>query len=99
MVCVFAACPASLRCIAQGFYSYFLSSGADVSAQDKDSCTPLLTAATHGQAGALKKLLKRSASIEDRDKDGKSVVFLAAKENHNTVLAVRSIHTIIAHLF
>ena len=62
--------------------------GADITALDEDSYTPLLTAAAHGQAGALKKLLDRGAPVDDLDKDGKSVVFVAAEEDHTDVLQV-----------
>ena len=45
-------------------------------------------AAAHGQADALKKLLDRGAPVDDLDKDGKSVVFVAAEEDHIEVLQV-----------
>ena len=62
--------------------------GADITSLDEDSHTPLLTAAAHGQAGALKKLLDRGAPVDDLDKDSKSVVFVAAEEDHTDVLQV-----------
>ena len=64
-------------------------SGADITALDQDSYTPLLIAAAHGQTDALEKLLDRGAPVDDLDKDGKSVVFVAAEENHTEVLQVR----------
>ena len=66
----------------------FPSSGADIAALDNDSYTPLLVATAHGQTDAMKLLIDRGAPIDDLDKDGKSVVFIASEENHKEVLKV-----------
>ena len=66
----------------------FPSSCADIDALDNDSYTPLLVAAAHGQTDAMKLLIERGAPIDDLDKDGKSVVFIASEENHQEVLKV-----------
>ena len=58
---------------------------------DEDSHTPLLLAAVHGQTEALQKLLDRGAPIDDLNKDGKSVVFVASEENHTEVLKVSTL--------
>ena len=55
---------------------------------DEDSYTPLLIAAAHGQTEAMKLLIDRGAPVDDLDKDGKSVVFVASEENHTEVLKV-----------
>ena len=75
----------------QQFSPACICSDADITALDEDSYTPLLIAAAHGQTDALTKLLDRGAPVDDLDKDGKSVVFVAAEENHTDVLQVRMV--------
>ena len=62
--------------------------GADIEAADTSSCSPLMTAARHGQVLALKTLRHRGAAIDTLDDNGKSCVFLAAEANHVPVLRV-----------
>ena len=68
-------------------YVYTLS-GADIEVADVDSYTPLMTAAAYGQTQAFKRLLDRGAHTDVLDKEGKSIVFLAAKYNHVAILRV-----------
>ena len=67
-------------------------SGADVEAPDENSCTPLLTAVVNGETNAFQTLLERGASIDVVDKDGRSSVFLAAKDNQIPILKVSCVH-------
>ena len=76
-----------------------LCRGADIAASDEDSYTPLLITAVHGQVDALNKLLDRGAPVDDLDKDGKSVVFVASEENHTGVLRVRRRHVYMCPVF
>lgn len=69
-------------------------SGADIESVDVDSYTPLMTAAAYGQTLAFKKLLERGARPDVIDKNGKSIVFLAAEYNHVAILKVYSNHSL-----
>ena len=63
-------------------------SAANVEAPDENSYTPLLTAIANGESHAFQRLLERGAHIDVVDKDGRSSVFLAAKDNHIPILKV-----------
>ena len=67
---------------------FFTLRGADIEAADVDSYTPLLTAAAYGQTQAFKQILDRGARTDVLDKEGKSIVFLAAEYNHVAILRV-----------
>ena len=69
-----------------------LSRKADIEAQDVDSYTPLLTAVSYGNTRAMEVLLERKATMDVIDRDGKSIVFIAAEENHEDILEVSPIH-------
>ena len=62
--------------------------GADIESQDTDSYTPLLTAAAYGQLESMKALIKAEALTDDVDRDGKSLVFIAAEEDQVRILEV-----------
>ena len=70
----------------------FTSRGADISAADNNSYTPLMTAAANGQVSAFNLLRERGAKLDRLDRDGKSIVFLAAEANHVPVLKVHEIN-------
>ncbi len=57
-------------------------------AVDRDSYTPLLSAATFDKKAAFKHLMSSGASLSAVDKDRKSCVFLAAERNHTDILEV-----------
>ena len=59
---------------------------ADISAVDKESYTPLMLAAYKGNIPAFKALLDRKANIDDIDENSKSVVHLAAEQDHAELL-------------
>ena len=59
-----------------------LFSGADIAATDAESYTPLMLAAVAGHVAAFNRLLDRGSAIH------KSVLHLAALENHTDVLKV-----------
>ena len=61
---------------------------ADISAVDKESYTPLMLAAYKGNIPAFKALLDRKANIDDIDENSKSVVHLAAEQDHAELLKV-----------
>lgn len=61
---------------------------ADIEAQDDDSYTPLLDAVSYGQQRATEVLLERGAAVDVIDRDGKTIVFIAAEENHVEILEV-----------
>ena len=63
-------------------------SGAQIEAQDDDSYTPLMTAVAHGQKEAMVELISRGADVELFDRDGKSIIFIAAEHNQLVVLKV-----------
>ena len=67
---------------------YHLCRGADISAADNNSYTPLLTAAAHGQTASFKMLRERGARLDVLDRDGKTVVFVAAEGDHVSILKV-----------
>ena len=62
--------------------------GADVSACDKEKCTPLILAAKEGHVEAFAALLERGASIEDIDHHRNTVVHIASVEDHRDLLSV-----------
>ncbi len=63
--------------------------GADIEAQDEDSYTPLLMAIAYGQKSAMETLLTNKCSVDVVDRNGKSIVFIAAEENQAELLKVR----------
>lgn len=69
----------------------FPSRGADIKAADNNSYTPLMTAAASGQVGAFNLLRERGAKLDRLDRDGKTIVFLAAEANHVPILKVHVI--------
>ena len=71
--------------------------GADIEAQDEDSFTPLLTAVAYGQMEAMDALLQSKCSIDVVDRNGKSVVFIAAEENQSELLKVSNTVNTIMH--
>lgn len=62
--------------------SIFPYSGADITATDAESYTPLMLAAVAGHVEAFNALLNRGSAIH------KNVLHLAAMENHTDVLQV-----------
>ena len=66
----------------------FFHRGAEISAADNNSYTPLMTAAANGQVGAFNMLRERGAKLDRLDRDGKTIVFLAAEANHVPILKV-----------
>ena len=62
--------------------------GADIEAQDIDSYTPLLTAVAYGQREAMESLLKKDCAVDVVDRNGKSILFIAAEENQYELLRV-----------
>ena len=60
--------------------------GADIECKDKDSYTPLLSAAFSGHAAVVDLLLKRGANLKAKSEEGETAIFLASEEN--------SIHTL-----
>ena len=68
--------------------SLSLSRGADIECQDTDSYTPLLTSAAYGQLQAMKVLINANAMTDDVDRNGKSLVFIAAEEDQVKILEV-----------
>ena len=71
---------------------FILSRKADIEAQDADSYTPLLTAVAYGKTRAMEVLLEQGATMDVIDRDGKSIVFIAAEENHEDILEVSQLH-------
>lgn len=67
---------------------FSISSGANIGAADNNSYTPLMTAAANGQVGAFNALRAKGAELDRLDRDGKSIVFLAAEANHVPILKV-----------
>ena len=55
---------------------------------DINSYTPILTAAFHGHTKALLVLQERGAKVDVLDKNEKSVLFIAAENNHLETLEV-----------
>ena len=70
----------------------FLCSGADISATDTEARTPLMLATSEGHVEAFVALVERGASIDDVDKNGATVVHMAARANHTNLLAVSTLH-------
>jgi len=64
---------------------------ADISALDKYSFTPLMMAAYKGHIEAFQALLELKANIDDVEENNKTVVHLAAEQNHSVLLDVRII--------
>ena len=62
--------------------------GADIQAADTNSYTPIMTAAANGQVNAFIALRERGARIDVLDRYGKSVAFLAAEGDHDSILNV-----------
>ena len=69
----------------------FISRGTNISAADDNSYTPLMTAAANGQVSAFNLLRERGAKLDRLDRDGKTIVFLAAEANHVPILKVHKI--------
>ena len=78
-----------ISCVYCSFDDDFNSRGADIEAQDEDSYTPLLTAVAYGQKAAMETLLRNKSAVDVVDRNGKSVVFIAAEENQSELLKVR----------
>ena len=66
---------------------------ADIESQDVNSYTPLLTAVAQGQKVSMEVLLERDAVADVFDRDGKSIVYLAAQNNHEAILEVSQHYT------
>lgn len=62
--------------------------GADIECPDKDSYTPLLTAALLGHTAVVKLLLKRGANLKAKNKEEETAIHLAAEENSIATLKV-----------
>lgn len=69
-------------------FLYYLTSGSDIEAKDRDNFTPLLLAACYGHAKTVELLLQRGADSTVEDKNDKTAVFLAAEENKQEALEV-----------
>ena len=69
---------------------FFFHRGAEITAADNNSYTPLITAAANGQVSAFNVLRERGAKLDRLDRDGKTIVFLAAEANHVPILKVRN---------
>lgn len=63
-------------------------SGADITATNTDLYTPLMFAASAGHLEAFTELMKVGAAIDAVDRERRTVVHLAAKENHGRILQV-----------
>ena len=64
---------------------------ADIEAQDVNSYTPLLTAVAQGKKQSMEVLLNHEAAADVFDRDGKSIVYLAAQHNHVAILEVNGL--------
>ena len=62
--------------------------GADISATDMQAYTLLMLTAFEGHVDAFSVLLEKGACIEDVDKNGETVVHLAARDNNVDLLKV-----------
>ena len=69
-------------------YYFTLLSGADVVATDTESYTPLMVAAAAGHTEAFNFLLEKNSAIDDVEKEGKTILHMAARENHISILKV-----------
>ena len=74
--------------IPQCYYSF---SGADVAATDAESYTPLMVAAAAGHTEAFNILLEKNPAIDDVEKEGKTILHMAARKNHISILKVRTL--------
>ena len=61
---------------------------ANIEAQNNDSYTPLLTAVAQGKKQSMEVLMDKGAAVEVFDREGKSIVYLAAQYNHVNILKV-----------
>ena len=57
--------------------------------QDKNGYTPLLLAASEGNAEAVRVLLQSGANIFCMDKEDRTVLYWASMQNHKNVVDVR----------
>lgn len=48
-----------------------------------------MTAIAHGQKEAMEELVSSGADVEKFDRDGKSIIFIAAEHNQVLILRVR----------
>ena len=62
------------------------SSGANIESKDKDGRTPLLVAVAKGNKDATDALLERGALFDVIDGSDKTVLLIAAEENHGDIL-------------
>ena len=74
----------STYCVCLGY----TCSKADVTATDTESYTPLMLAVQAGHMAAFDVLLRRGSVIDDSEGDGKTIVHLAAEEDHVDILKV-----------
>ena len=63
-----------------------LTRGATINAVDRDGCTALHRAATHGRSEIIKLLLESGATIDAIDKYGRTALHRAATNGHLTVV-------------
>ena len=87
----------TIFCIVKLSIYFLLNRGADIEAQDVDSYTPLLTAVAYGQKDAMETLLAAGCCCDALDRDGKSMIFIAAEENEYEVLKVSVLYVFTLH--
>jgi ankyrin repeat protein len=68
--------------------SYLLDLGAKIDARSNDSISPLMTAATHGNAGTVRALLERKADATRRDSRNRTAKQAAKQLKFDEVVAV-----------
>ena len=70
---------------------FLLKRSAQIETQDKNGYTPLLLAASEGNAEAVRVLLQSGANIFCMDKEDRTVLYWASMQNHKNVVDVSKI--------
>lgn len=75
---------------------FLLKRGADIETKDRDDYTPLLLAASEGNAEAVNVLIQSGANLFCMDKEDRTALYWAGLQNHNNVVEVRTFKVVVA---
>jgi len=69
------------ECRKENIARYLIDRGANVNAQDKDGCTPLMFACQENQPGTAELLVNKGAKLDLQDKEGGTALMFACRND------------------